>query len=86
MKICRNCKKFIDNDALVCQYCGCVNRNDNSVTRGNIERNTQAPRKKSKLWLWGLGWMCFFPIPLTILVARSKKLNNVLFRSVFESI
>ena len=77
MKICRNCKKFIDNDALVCQYCGCVNRNDNSVTRGNIERNTQAPRKKSKLWLWVLGWMCFFPIPLTILVARSKKLNNV---------
>ena len=77
MKICRNCKKFIDDDALVCPYCGCVNRNDNSVTGGNIERNAPAPRKKSKLWLWVLGWMCFFPIPLTILVARSKKLNNV---------
>ena len=77
MKTCRNCKKFIDDDALVCPYCGCVNRNDNSVTGGNIERNASAPRKKSKLWLWVLGWMCFFPIPLTILVARSKKLNNV---------
>ena len=77
MKICRNCKKFIDDDALVCPYCGCVNRNDNNVIRSNIERNTPAPRKKSKLWLWVLGWMCFFPIPLTILVARSKKLNNV---------
>ena len=76
MKICRNCNKFIEDDALVCPYCGCVSRNNNIVRRDNTNENR--PRKKSRIWLWILGWMCFFPIPLTVLVARSKKLNNIL--------
>lgn len=37
----------------------------------------QAPQKpKSKLWLWVIGWICCFPIPLTILMLRNQKLNN----------
>ncbi len=35
------------------------------------------PTKKRKTWLWVLGWIFVFPIPLTILIARSKKLNTI---------
>lgn len=34
------------------------------------------PAKKRKTWLWVLGWILFFPIPLTILIVRNKKLNT----------
>ncbi|MBQ7596398.1 MAG: TFIIB-type zinc ribbon-containing protein [Clostridia bacterium] len=30
--------------------------------------------KKRKTWLWVLGWIFIFPVPLSIIVARSKKL------------
>ena len=36
----------------------------------------QTPRKKHTA-LWVLGWIFCFPIPLTILVVRSKKLNTI---------
>ncbi len=32
----------------------------------------EAP-KKSKIWLWVLGWIFFFPIPLGILIYRAVK-------------
>ena len=28
--------------------------------------------KKRKTWLWVLGWICIFPVPLTILMLRKK--------------
>ena len=31
-----------------------------------------AQPKKNLLWLWILGWICIFPIPLTILMLRSS--------------
>lgn len=34
--------------------------------------------KKRKTWLWILGWILCFPIPLTILMLRNKKLPNAL--------
>ena len=34
--------------------------------------------KKRKTWLWVLGWIFCFPIPLTILMLRNKKLSNAL--------
>jgi len=34
-----------------------------------------APTKK-KTWLWVLGWIFIFPVPLTILMVRNKKLNK----------
>ena len=38
----------------------------------------QEPQKKSKTWLWVLGWICIFPIPLTILLLRKKDMNPIL--------
>lgn len=76
MKICRNCKKLIYDDALVCPYCGCVNRNEynrNIDTSNNVE-NIQ--NRKGRLWLWIIGWIFLFPVPLSILITKSKKINK----------
>ena len=35
-----------------------------------------AKPKNNQIWLWILGWLCFFPIPLTILICRSKSLSD----------
>ncbi len=34
--------------------------------------------KNSKLWLWIIGWICIFPVPLTILMLRKKDIKPVL--------
>ena len=36
------------------------------------------PSKKRKTWLWVLGWICIFPVPLTILMLRKKQMKPVL--------
>ena len=33
--------------------------------------------KKRKTWLWVLGWICIFPLPLTILLLRKKNMKPV---------
>ena len=35
------------------------------------------PQKKRKTWLWVLGWIFIFPIPLTILMLNSPKTKNI---------
>ena len=32
--------------------------------------------KKNRIWLWVIGWILMFPLPLTILMIRNKKLNK----------
>ena len=36
-----------------------------------------ASKKKSNIVWWVLGWIFIFPIPLTIIIARNKKLKTV---------
>jgi len=38
----------------------------------------QAPQQKSKTWLWVLGWIFIFPVPLTILMLRKKDMHPAL--------
>lgn len=38
---------------------------------------TQAPQKR-KTWLWVLGWIFVFPIPLTVLLLRKKEMKPAL--------
>lgn len=38
---------------------------------------TQPTKKKRRTWLWVLGWLCIFPVPLTILMLRKKHLNPI---------
>ncbi len=34
--------------------------------------------KKRRTWLWVLGWICIFPVPLTILMLRKKEMKPAL--------
>lgn len=38
----------------------------------------EQPKRKRRTWLWILGWLFIFPVPLTILVMRNKRLNEKL--------
>ena len=44
-------------------------------TANHIQYVQQAPVKKRKTWLWILGWITIFPIPLTILLLRKKNMK-----------
>ena len=36
-----------------------------------------ATPKKSRTWLWVLGWIFCFPAPITILLTRNEKMNPI---------
>ena len=46
--------------------------------QSNRQQYQQPPKKKRKTWLWVLGWICIFPLPLTILLLRKKDMKPVL--------
>lgn len=48
----------------LCQNCG-YTWNPNAGSGGS----------KRKTWLWVLGWICIFPVPLTILLLRKKDMK-----------
>ena len=37
--------------------------------------NSQVKGSKKHTWLWVLGWICIFPVPLTILMLRKKNMK-----------
>lgn len=47
----------------LCQNCG-YTWNPNAASKGSGK----------KTWLWVLGWICIFPVPLTILMLRKKNM------------
>lgn len=36
----------------------------------------QEPPKKRKTWLWVLGWICIFPVPLTIIMLDKEDMSK----------
>ena len=42
----------------------------------SFNMNSGKPPKKRKTWLWVLGWIFIFPVPLTILMIRNRKLSK----------
>lgn len=50
------------------------------ISRNNTSaRNTsrrQPTKKKRRTWLWVLGWIFIFPLPLTVLLVRNQKMNK----------
>lgn len=40
-----------------------------------VEPPENDPPKKKNTWLWVLGWIFIFPVPLTILILRNKEMN-----------
>lgn len=70
-----------------CPDCGYINNNNNNnVNTSGADRPTviYADRvvqpvnvKKRRTWLWVLGWIFIFPVPLTVLMVRNQKLGKV---------
>ena len=58
-------KQVIHRTVAVCKDCGETWFVDEGV-------------KKKKTWLWVLGWLFIFPLPLTILLLRKKDMNKIL--------
>lgn len=66
-----------------CEYCGNEIPKDNNTTinitnnfyEGSTSVNQVKPKKKT--WLWVLGWIFVFPLPLTILLLRKKGMKPI---------
>lgn len=68
-----------------CPDCGYIKNNaDNSdnadrptvIYADTVTQPVDQPVKKRRTWLWVLGWIFIFPLPITVLVARSQKLGK----------
>lgn len=57
-----------------CPDCGYTHNANKSTT---VYSNTiYQPKKNKNTWLWVLGWIFIFPVPLTILMLRNQKLST----------
>ena len=62
----KDSKRIIRKTVAVCNDCG------------NTWEISSPEPKKRKTWLWVLGWIFIFPVPLTILMLRKKDMKPVL--------
>lgn len=65
----KNHKQIVHSTVGYCKDCG--------YTWYPQGQTAQVPTKR-KTWLWVLGWICCFPIPLTILMLRKKDMKPIL--------
>ena len=66
-KKCPNCGREYYTNA--CPDCGYI-KNGNGYGQGVAE-----PVKKRRTWLWVLGWIFIFPVPLTIIMVNRKDIH-----------
>ena len=61
--------------------------NNNNISQVPSSQNNQMPPKKRKTWLWVLGWIFIFPVPLTIILLKkpdmAKKVKYVLIAAAW---
>ena len=62
----KNTKQIVHRTVGYCKDCG------------NTWFVSEDVPKKRKTWLWVLGWICIFPLPLTILLLRKKDMKPAL--------
>ena len=80
-RVCPKCGREYFSNA--CPTCGYVRGGRETDIESQVRttardvRSTAVPVKKRKTWLWVLGWLFIFPLPLTILLLRNKKMNKV---------
>lgn len=63
----KNSKKIVHYTVGVCRDCGFTWRTDGGQTT-----------HKRKTWLWVLGWIFIFPLPLTLILLKKKDMNAML--------
>ena len=71
-KVCNKCGNTYYSNA--CPNCGSMNQptTPNQQVR-YVQVQNQKPKRKT--WLWVLGWIFIFPVPLTILLVRNKTMK-----------
>jgi hypothetical protein len=52
----------------------------------STKMKNQLSKKTSKLWLWVLGWIFIFPVPLTILIFRTKKIDKKIRMGIIATV
>ena len=74
-----------DNNVATCEYCGAELLIEKELPEREstpFEYQTNAPAattpKKRRTWLWVLGWIFVFPVPLTIILLRKTELKTPL--------
>ena len=70
-KTCPNCGTEYYTNA--CPNCGFTGRTSNNASVEVNVKYAEKPKKR-KTWLWVLGWIFIFPLPLTILIHRNQKM------------
>ncbi|CBK73752.1 hypothetical protein CIY_08810 [Butyrivibrio fibrisolvens 16/4] len=61
----KNASAVVRRTVGVCKDCGYTWFTD----------DTGENKKKAPIWLWVLGWICIFPVPLTIQMLRNKEMK-----------
>ena len=44
--------------------------------QASCQQAPQEPPKRRKTWLWVLGWICIFPVPLTIIMLNKEDMSK----------
>ena len=57
----------------ICEFCDSVLYQE--IPTITISNSTKSATKETPLWLWILGWLCIFPLPMTILFLRKKNMK-----------
>lgn len=63
----KNTKQIVHHTVGVCKDCGFTWKTDGSQ-----------PVQKRKTWLWVLGWIFIFPLPLTLILLKKKDMKPAL--------
>ena len=63
----KNSKRIVHYTVGVCKDCGYTWRTDDGQTA-----------KKRKTWLWVLGWIFIFPLPLTLILLKKKEMKPIM--------
>ncbi|WP_308540638.1 zinc ribbon domain-containing protein [uncultured Murdochiella sp.] len=85
---CPHCGVKVGSKAKICPRCGAEYYSAACPDCGYIPHSGRVmtvetyavsqPVKKRRTWLWVLGWIFIFPVPVTILVRRNTKWNQAM--------
>ncbi|MCF0260489.1 MAG: Ig-like domain-containing protein [Erysipelotrichaceae bacterium] len=77
MKRCTACSNLINDDAQFCSYCGAAVQNTASQRQTTAWANRNAkPKTKWEIAGWIIGFLFFFPIPVTLLMLRNRRIKK----------
>ena len=73
-RVCPKCNTKYYSTA--CPTCGYVPNNSDSAATAPDYNSVQNVQPKRKTWLWVLGWIFIFPLPLTLILLKKQNMNK----------